>query len=130
MKTGAVLDLLDALFTPNDQESWDNSGRQLVFSDDPVTGIMIGLDCTMDLVREAAEKGCSLIVTHHPVFFRDVRRLETGSTSGAALLAARAESWAGERAAHKPAHPARVAQASAWAAVDRPPADKAAAPLA
>jgi dinuclear metal center YbgI/SA1388 family protein len=89
MKTDAVLDLLDALFTPGDQESWDNSGRQLVFGDDPVTGIMIALDCTVDLVREAAEKGCSLIVTHHPVFFRDVRRLETGSASGAALLAAR-----------------------------------------
>lgn len=41
----------------------------LVDAGRPVTSIMTALDITADVVRDAAESGCELIVSHHPVIF-------------------------------------------------------------
>ena len=32
-----------------------------------VTKILIALDCTMDVIEEAKDKGCNFILTHHPL---------------------------------------------------------------
>ena len=47
----------------------------LVDAGRPVTSIMTALDITADVVRDAAESGCELIVSHHPVIFDPLRRV-------------------------------------------------------
>lgn len=60
-------------------EPWDNAGLLIGDENAPLTGILVTLDVTKDAVREAAETGCSLIVSHHPVIFRPLARLEAES---------------------------------------------------
>lgn len=55
-------------------QSWDNVGL-LVDSGCPVTAVLTALDITPAVVREAAGKGCELIVAHHPVIFDPLKTL-------------------------------------------------------
>ena len=57
-------------------ESWDNPGL-LVNSGRPVSRVLTCLDITDDTAREAREKGCELIVSHHPVIFTPLKALDT-----------------------------------------------------
>tara|TARA_R110002096_G_scaffold3698_4_gene18270 strand:- start:3553 stop:4653 length:1101 start_codon:yes stop_codon:yes gene_type:complete len=57
------------------QESYDNAG--LIVGDPmaEVKGIICSLDVTEDVVKEAKEKNCNLIVAHHPIVFRGLKSL-------------------------------------------------------
>lgn len=59
-------------------EEWDNPGL-LVRACEETDGVLCALDITAAAVREAAEKRCGLIVSHHPVIFRPLRALSAGS---------------------------------------------------
>ena len=73
-----VTDHLEAFAPAAYQEPYDNSG---LLTGDPfqqVTGILITLDCTEPVVEEAIARGCNLIITHHPIIFKGLKKL-TGS---------------------------------------------------
>lgn len=57
------------------QESYDNAGLITGDSQAEVTGILLTLDCTEDVVDEAIEKKCNLIVAHHPIVFKGLKKL-------------------------------------------------------
>lgn len=62
------------------QESYDNAGLQIGLTEaDEVSGALFCLDVTEDVVREAAIRGCNLIIAHHPLLFRGLKRID-GST--------------------------------------------------
>src|SRR5690349_24318662 len=42
------------------------------------TGIICCLDVTMDVVKEAIAKKCNLIIAHHPIIFKGLKKI-TGS---------------------------------------------------
>jgi dinuclear metal center YbgI/SA1388 family protein len=52
------------------------------------TVVLVSLDCTEDLVLEAVEKKCNLIVSHHPLIFRPIRRITPENGNSKALIAA------------------------------------------
>ena len=58
-------------------EDWDNPGL-LVDCGRPVGRILTCLDITGPVMREAQEKGCDLVVSHHPVIFRPLKALQEG----------------------------------------------------
>ena len=60
------------------QESYDNAGLQTGNPNTEITGVLITLDCTPEVVEEAIANKCNLIVAHHPVIFKPLKRL-TGS---------------------------------------------------
>ncbi len=60
------------------QEDYDNAGLLIGNVTAPCTGCLITLDVTEEIVAEAATKGLNLIVAHHPLIFRGLKRL-TGS---------------------------------------------------
>jgi dinuclear metal center YbgI/SA1388 family protein len=60
------------------QESYDNSGLITGDPDSVISAILVSLDCTEEVVNEAIEKKCNLIVAHHPILFRGLKKL-TGS---------------------------------------------------
>ena len=47
--------------------------------DATVSGILLCLDVTEDIVREAEERKCNLIVSHHPLLFKGLKEI-TGAT--------------------------------------------------
>lgn len=56
-------------------ESWDNSGWQINLHNDCVEKIMLCTSCTKDVLRQAIEKNCKLIIAHHPLIFPSVNNI-------------------------------------------------------
>ena len=57
------------------QESWDNAGLQVGLTETEVSGALLCLDVTEQIVDEAVRKGCNLIVSHHPLLFRGLKTI-------------------------------------------------------
>jgi dinuclear metal center YbgI/SA1388 family protein len=52
---------------------FDNVGTLVGDCNQTVTKVMVALDCTMPVIKEALKNGCELIVTHHPVIFSGLK---------------------------------------------------------
>lgn len=74
-----VTDYLESIAPRNYQESYDNAGLITGSPASAVKGILVTLDCTEDVVQEAIDTGCNLVVAHHPIVFKGLKKL-TGST--------------------------------------------------
>ena len=57
------------------QESWDNAGLQVGLTETEVSGALLCLDVNEQIVDEAVQKGCNLIVSHHPLLFRGLKTI-------------------------------------------------------
>ena len=75
MKIKEVSNYLESIAPRSYQESYDNSGLLVGDPGQEVSGILVSLDCTEEVVEEAKEKGCNLIVAHHPIIFKGLKRL-------------------------------------------------------
>lgn len=75
MTVQAVYEEMARLAPPELAESWDNPGL-LVNCGGEVRRVLIALDITPEVVAEAEARGCQLIVSHHPVIFSPLKRLE------------------------------------------------------
>ena len=51
------------------QEGWDTAGLQVGLTEAEVSGALLCLDVTEQVVDEAISLGCNLIVSHHPLIF-------------------------------------------------------------
>jgi len=57
------------------QESYDNAGLIVGDPSTEIIGVLITLDVTEEVINEAIEKNCNLIVAHHPLIFKGIRKL-------------------------------------------------------
>lgn len=80
MRISSIIRAIEQFANPALQEPWDNTGLQLGSALDECSGVLVCLDPTPAVVQEATEKGCNLIVAHHPLFFKPLKRL-TGNSS-------------------------------------------------
>ena len=63
-------------FAPLDlQEDYDNAGLLTGSAEEECLGIIITLDITENVVNEAVQKKCNLIVSHHPVIFKGLKKI-------------------------------------------------------
>ena len=67
--------LLEAAAPLAYQESYDNAGLQCGLPEAEITGVLVALDCTPAVVAEAARRHCNVVLCHHPVIFRPLKRL-------------------------------------------------------
>ena len=67
MKIQEVLDALEQFAPLPLQESYDNAGLQVGLTGVDVSGALLCLDVTEDVVEEAVRQGCNVIVSHHPL---------------------------------------------------------------
>ena len=70
MKIKEALDALEQFAPLPLQESYDNAGLQVGLTEADVSGVLLCLDVTEDVVENAIRKGCNLVVSHHPLLFR------------------------------------------------------------
>lgn len=61
------------------QEDFDNAGVQVGNVNQPATGALLCLDVTEEVIDEALELECNLIISHHPLAFKSFKSL-TGAT--------------------------------------------------
>ncbi len=66
---------LEQIAPPAQQESYDNAGLLTGDASAPVTGVLTCLDVTEEVLAEAIEAGCNLVVAHHPIIFGGLKRL-------------------------------------------------------
>src|SRR6187431_3361579 len=75
MKINDVISSLEVIAPPFLQEGYDNAGLITGDADAECTGMLISLDATTAVVDEAKEKGCNLIVSHHPIVFSGLKKI-------------------------------------------------------
>ena len=76
-------------FAPLDiQEKWDNSGLCIGSDEVQVTSVLVGFDCTEDLVDEAIRLGANMIITHHPLIFSGLKKINPNDIIGAVIFKA------------------------------------------
>lgn len=72
----------------NLQETWDNSGLLVGSSERECSGAMLCLDVTPDVIRQARDKQCNLVIAHHPVIFKGIKFLNESTAQGRAIIEA------------------------------------------
>lgn len=75
MRLSALIKYLEAYAPLNYQEDYDNSGLVTGDPEQEVTAALVALDCTEVIVDEAIARGCNLIITHHPIVFKGLKKL-------------------------------------------------------
>lgn len=75
MKIKDITSYLEELAPLNFQEDYDNSGLIIGDSQVELTGVLVTLDVTEEVISEAIKKGCNLIVAHHPLIFKGLKKL-------------------------------------------------------
>lgn len=78
MRLTAIVSALEALAPRALQEKWDNSGLQVSLpadADGEVTGVMLCVDVTPEVIAEAVAAGCNMVISHHPLIFKGLKGL-------------------------------------------------------
>lgn len=75
MKIADIIRELEALAPPVYQESYDNAGLLTGQAGWECTGILCSLDATEAVINEAVKRGCNLVVAHHPIIFRGLKKI-------------------------------------------------------
>lgn len=74
-----IISHLEELAHPSYQESYDNAGLITGNESWTCSGVTCTLDATEAVILEAKEKGCNLVVAHHPIIFGGLKKI-TGRT--------------------------------------------------
>lgn len=82
---GEVYRVLDQVAPFSLAEAWDNPGILAGSAQQGVTGILCALDLLPEVIDEAVEKGCNLILTHHPILFHGRKNLREDDAEGRLL---------------------------------------------
>lgn len=69
-----LTDYLESLAPLAYQESYDNAGLIVGNPAQEITQAIISLDCTEAVVEEAIHRQCNLIISHHPIVFKGLKR--------------------------------------------------------
>ena len=75
MQLAQIIQFLEHKFPLDLQESYDNAGLIYGRPEQEITGALVSLDCTEAIVDEAIETGCNLIIAHHPIVFKGLKKL-------------------------------------------------------
>ena len=70
-----VIRFLEDLAPTVYQESYDNAGLITGDANRLLTGVFIALDCTEEVVEEAVQRGCNMVVAHHPIVFKGLKKI-------------------------------------------------------
>lgn len=75
MQLRQITQFIESIAPLEFQESYDNSGLLIGHPDDEISGVLITLDITEDIIDEAISKNANLIIAHHPLIFSGIKKL-------------------------------------------------------
>lgn len=79
---GDVVGVLEAAYPLAWAEDWDRAGLVLGEREAPVSRVLLAVDPTLAVAREAVASGAELLITHHPLLLRPVSSVEAGTFKG------------------------------------------------
>ncbi|MFZ4613373.1 MAG: Nif3-like dinuclear metal center hexameric protein, partial [Bacteroidia bacterium] len=75
-----IINYLESKVPLSLQESYDNCGLLVGDSTKIVNGVLLCLDVTEEILQEATQLNCNLVIAHHPFIFSGIKKI-TGSTA-------------------------------------------------
>ena len=75
MKISEVISCLENFAPLSLQEDYDNAGLIIGDAETACNGILVTLDITEEIIAEAIRRKCNMIVAHHPIIFRGLKKL-------------------------------------------------------
>jgi dinuclear metal center YbgI/SA1388 family protein len=79
MKIKELTDYLEKLAPLSYQEDYDNCGLIIGDAETEITNVLVSLDVTLEVLEEAVSKKCNLVIAHHPLIFRGLKKLTGGN---------------------------------------------------
>ena len=85
VKCRDVMEVMERMAPKRLAEAWDNPGLLVGSPEDEVRRIFVCLDVREQMVERAQREGFQMIVAHHPVIFRGLKKLRTDLPDGRLL---------------------------------------------
>lgn len=70
-----ITDYLEQQFPLSYQEDYDNCGLITGQKNAVIRGVLITLDVTPEILKEAMDNDCNMVIAHHPLIFKGIRRI-------------------------------------------------------
>jgi dinuclear metal center YbgI/SA1388 family protein len=75
MTINNLTQFLETIAPSQYQEAYDNAGLIVGNSNETIKGVLVCLDSTEDIIEEAVQRGCNVVVAHHPIVFKGLKKL-------------------------------------------------------
>ena len=82
-----IMDALEERWNPSYAMAWDNVGLLVGREEKEINKIFVALDVTDDTLAQALAFGADMMITHHPLLFSPVKKINTGDFIGRRLIA-------------------------------------------
>lgn len=82
MKAKEIIEAIERKISTETQLEFDNSGLQIGPFDREVSRIMLSLDLNENVMNKAIEKNCEMMVSHHPLIFDALKKIDLNSSKG------------------------------------------------
>ena len=76
IKTDYIISKIEKYASLDLAEPWDNSGWQVNLGHDYTNKVLVALSLTKDVLEQAITNDCDLIVTHHPLIFNSIKKID------------------------------------------------------
>ncbi|MBZ4656216.1 MAG: putative cyclohydrolase 1 type 2 [Thermoanaerobacter sp.] len=86
LKCQTIASMMDKLAPRKLAEEWDNVGLIVGDGSKDVSKVLVALDTTFEVVKEAIEKKVDMIITHHPLIFKPIKNVRTDNPVGSLLI--------------------------------------------
>lgn len=86
MKVRELTDWLESIYPPKAAEDWDNVGLLVGDDETEVQHVFLALDLTEETLAEAKAAGADMIITHHPMIFGGIKKINNHSFTGRRIL--------------------------------------------
>lgn len=81
-KLSDIIGIINKIAPPFLAESWDNVGLQVGDPAVDIERIMVALDPCPESVDSALKSSCQLLLSHHPLIFKPLKRISTADETG------------------------------------------------
>ena len=86
MKAYELTSWLEKKYPADVAEDWDNVGLLTGDDTNEISHVFLALDLTEETLAEAIENGADMIITHHPMIFSGIKKINNHSFTGRKLI--------------------------------------------
>ena len=86
MKAYELTSWLEKKYPSDAAEDWDNVGLLAGDDTNEISHVFLALDLTEETLAEAIEDGADMIITHHPMIFSGIKKINNHSFTGRKIL--------------------------------------------
>lgn len=87
LKLKNIIEVMENEYAPVEFKlDFDNVGLMVGDANENINSILVSLDCTLKVIEEAKKLGCNLIITHHPILFKNPKNITTETLLGKKII--------------------------------------------